>query len=108
MLLSDARGKELGRLKPVPNMLVQFDGELMHRVTPFECSSEELEEGARGRHSPTLNLYLERSRISLVCEHYRLEPALLIRVPEFHLETSRGFGEFFDKALETQGIGNEA
>lgn len=93
LLLSDARGRELGRVKPLPNMLVQFDGELMHRVTPFEGSTEAV---------------LERSRISLVCEHYKLNPALLIRVPEFHLETSRGFGEFFDKALETEGIGNEA
>ncbi|MBS2033733.1 2OG-Fe(II) oxygenase [bacterium] len=93
LLLSDARGQELGRIKPVTNMLVQFDGELMHRVTPFESSGEAV---------------LERSRISLVCEHYRLEPSLLLRVPDFHLETSRQFGEFFDKALETEGIGNEA
>jgi len=92
LLLSDARGKELGRIKPAPNMLVQFDGELMHRVTPFEGAGDAI---------------LERSRISLVCEHYRLESALLIRVPEFHLETSRQFGEFFEKALETEGIGNE-
>lgn len=93
LLLTDSRGREVGRVRPQPNMLVQFDGELLHRVTPFEGASEAI---------------LERSRISLVCEHYRLEPALLIRVPEFHLETSRGFGEFFDKALETEGIGNEA
>lgn len=93
LLLSDGRGRELGRIKPLPNMLVQFDGELMHRVTPFEGAPEAV---------------LDRSRISLVCEHYRLDPALLIRVPEFHLETSRGFGEFFDKALETGGTGNEA
>ncbi|MFN8612849.1 MAG: 2OG-Fe(II) oxygenase [Vulcanimicrobiota bacterium] len=93
LLLSDTRGKELGRVKPVPNMLVQFDGELLHRVTPFEGAAEAV---------------LDRSRISLVCEHYRLEPSLLIRVPDFHLETTREFGEFFDKALETEGTGNEA
>lgn len=93
LLVSDERGRELARVKPSPNLLVQFDGDLLHRVTPFGGAGE---------------AQLDGSRISLVCEHYRLDPALLIRVPEFHLETSRSFGEFFDKALETEGIGNEA
>lgn len=93
LLLSDGRGRELSRVTPLPNMLVQFDGDLMHRVTPFQGSGD---------------ADLQRSRISLVCEHYRLDPALLIRVPDFHLESSRQFGEFFEKALEIEGIGNEA
>lgn len=93
LLLSDARGRELARVSPLSNMLVEFDGDLMHRVAPFQGSGE---------------ADLQRSRISLVCEHYRLAPAQLIRVPDFHLETSRQFHEFFEKALEVEGIGNEA
>jgi hypothetical protein len=91
LLLSDERGRDLGRVKPVPNLLVQFDGELMHQVTPFQGSD---------------NAELDRSRISLVCEHYRLNDTLLTRIPDFHLETSREFGEFFARALEVEGIGD--
>ena len=93
LLLSDERGRQLACVQPVANLLVQFDGELMHQVTPFEggvCAQ------------------LDRSRISLVCEHYRLSDALLMRVPDFHLESSKEFGDFFNMALETDGIGNEA
>jgi len=93
LLLSDGRGRELSRVRPLPNMLVEFDGDLLHRVTPFQGSGD---------------ADLQRSRISLVCEHYRLDPSLLIRVPDFHLESSKAFGEFFEKALEIEGIGNEA
>ena len=89
--LTDSGGRCLGRIQPQPNMVVQFDGHLMHQVTPFqgsECAE------------------LERSRVSLVCEHYRLNDTLLPRVPEFHLESSRNFAEFYDIALETEVSGD--
>ncbi|MBT9582165.1 2OG-Fe(II) oxygenase [bacterium] len=93
LLLSRGDGKELARVTPVPNMVVQFDGELMHQVTPFQGSD---------------CAELDRSRISLVCEHYRLSDTLLTRVPDFHFESSRQFGEFFDRALEVQGFGDNS
>lgn len=91
LLLSDSR-REVGRVKPRNNMLVQFEGSLLHQVTPFEGSRE---------------ADLDRSRISLVCEHYRVSDSLLARVPRFHLESSRSFGDFLELALESEGIGNE-
>jgi len=92
LLLSSSGHKEIARVQPEQNMLVQFDGELMHQVTPFEGSAQ---------------ADLQRSRISLVCEHYVLPDALLARVPDFHLETTRDFQEFLQHALEVEGIGNE-
>lgn len=91
LLLRDAR-RELGRIKPGNNMLVEFEGQLMHQVTPFAGSSE---------------ADLARSRISLVCEHYKLPDSLLIRIPDFHLESSRSFGDFLELALESERSGNE-
>lgn len=93
LVLSDGHGRQLAKVVPLPNMLVQFDGELMHQVTPFEGSQ---------------CAELERSRISLVCEHYHLPDTLLPRVPDFHLETSRQFGEFLDMALEMERTGDNS
>lgn len=93
LVLSDRRSRQLATVVPLPNMLVQFDGELMHQVAPFEGSQ---------------CAELERSRVSLVCEHYHLPDALLARVPDFHLESSRKFGEFLDIALETERSGDNS
>lgn len=86
-------GRQMAEIQPRENLLVQFDGALMHHVVPFE-----------GQGEPDL----ERSRISLVCEHYRLPEELLIRIPEFHLESTRGFQDFLNFALEAQRSGKEA
>jgi hypothetical protein len=85
--------RRLAEVAPENDMLVEFDGSLMHRVTPF-VGSQAAE--------------LDRARVSLVCEQYRLDGALLSRIPRFHLESSRQFAEFFEKALEPEGFGNEA
>lgn len=93
LVLTDGRGKTIGRVQPEGNLLVQFEGDLMHHVEPFHGSDE---------------ADLSRSRISLVCEHYRLGPTLLTRIPAFHLESTRQFEEFLQKELETSERGNEA
>lgn len=91
--LSTLKGRLLESVRPVPNMIVQFDGDLMHQVTPFHGSDD---------------AQLDRARISLVCEHYDLPDNLLSRIPEFHLETSRKFEEFFEKALDLQEMGDNS
>lgn len=63
------------RVRPRVNTLVDFAGWLDHEVTAWEGDPEQ-------------------PRVSLVCEQYRLSPALLSQVPEFHLESTRRFEEF--------------
>lgn len=92
-LLLTAASRLKGKVTPANNLLVEFDGELMHQVTPFVGSPE---------------ADLERSRISLVCECYALSDALLARIPDFHLESSRQFEDFLDLALETEGSGKDS
>lgn len=61
------RGKKhLGRVTPAERMLVRFDGDLTHSVERVETDG---------------------SRMSLVCEQYRLTPGELEKVPEFTIET---------------------
>lgn len=62
-----ARGrKHLGRVTPVEGTLVRFDGDLMHSVERVDT---------------------EGTRMSLVCEQYRLNDEELAEVPEFIVET---------------------
>lgn len=70
------------RFRPEVNALVEFPGWLYHEVKPWSQVGE-------GASSP---------RVSLVCEQYRLSEKQLAHVPEFHLESTRGFGEFLEQA----------
>ncbi len=61
------RGKRhVGRITPVPNLLVHFDGDLTHSIERLDSAGE---------------------RLSLVCEQYQLPPAELAQVPEFAIES---------------------
>ena len=61
------RGKKhLGRITPAENTLVTFDGDLTHSVDRVDTDG---------------------SRMSLVCEQYRLTPEELEKVPEFTIES---------------------
>ena len=62
-----ARGKRvLARVRPLPNLLVGFDGDLTHSIARV---------GGEGR------------RLSLVCEQYALDERELDQVPDYELET---------------------
>lgn len=73
------------RFAPQVNTLVEFPGWLYHEVRPWSHQGR-----ATG------------PRISLVCEQYRLKPALVHRIPEFHLESTRPFAEFLDSCQPGQ------
>jgi hypothetical protein len=61
------RGKKhLGRITPAENTLVTFDGDLTHSVDRMDTDG---------------------SRMSLVCEQYRLTPEELEKVPAFTIES---------------------
>jgi len=65
--------KQLGRITPAQNTLVTFDGDLTHSVDRMETDG---------------------SRMSLVCEQYRLTPDELSQVPEFTIESrARAYGD---------------
>lgn len=68
------------RFSPQTNTLVEFPGWLYHEVKPWSAPS-----APAGPATP---------RVSLVCEQYRLKPALLEQIPEFHLESTRKFSDF--------------
>lgn len=73
------------RFSPQVNSLVEFPGWLYHEVKPWK------QLGWDGRTAAP--------RVSLVCEQYRLAADLLRHVPEFHVETTRGFQGFLDDLL---------
>lgn len=58
--------KHLGRIAPKQNTLVTFEGDLMHSVERVQSAG---------------------SRLSLVCEQYRLTPEELERIPEYAVES---------------------
>ena len=65
-----ARGRRhLGRVTPSERALVTFDGDLTHSVEPVESDG---------------------SRMSLVCEQYRLTDDELEKIPEFTVESRAG------------------
>ncbi len=64
-----ARGKKhLGKITPVENTLVTFQGDLTHSVRRVEGESQS-------------------ARLSLVCEQYRLDPEELESIPECAVES---------------------
>lgn len=71
----------VGWVRPRENMLVHFQGWLRHEVT--------------AAHLPA-----GTSRVSLVCEHYRLDEVLLARVPVFTVRSTRGFDGFLEAELD--------
>lgn len=77
------------RFHPEVNTMVEFPGWLYHEVKPWSGKSR-------------------TPRVSLVCEQYRLKPGLLEQIPDFHLESTRSFSDFFSAdgerdLLETSG-----
>lgn len=72
----------IGKLKrrPEENMLVEFPGWMLHEVTPLSST-----EG-----SPP--------RVSLVLEQYQVSEEMRSGIPDWSLETTRPFSEFFDEA----------
>jgi hypothetical protein len=62
-----ARGKKrLARIRPATNLLIEFQGDLLHSIERVESPGE---------------------RLSLVCEQYALLPEELEHVPRYALET---------------------
>jgi hypothetical protein len=62
-----ARGKKhLARIRPATNLLIEFEGDLLHSIERVESQGE---------------------RLSLVCEQYALPEDELERVPRYALET---------------------
>lgn len=82
------RRRPVATVQPRKNLLLEFQGKLRHEVT------EVLKAGP----DPDL----PQPRISLVCEHYRLPPRLLARVPTFHVRTKRSFEEFLQAELDQE------
>lgn len=74
------------QFQPQVNTVVHFPGWLYHEVKPWSQTGWD---GTGGR-----------PRVSLVCEQYRLSRQLEALVPEFHLETTRGFGEILEQTLQ--------
>lgn len=62
--------RQVGRIVPEVNKLVQFQGDLRHEVTGVA-------QAVTGR------------RLSLVCEQYRLEPETLAEIPTYLIEGRR-------------------
>ena len=63
------RGKRhVGRITPVANLLVHFDGDLTHSIERLDCQG---------------------TRLSLVCEQYQLTAEELAQVPEYAIESRR-------------------
>ena len=76
------------RFRPQVNWMVEFPGWLYHEVTPWKQTGWDGRTGL--------------PRVSLVCEQYRLPPALLPSLPEFHLESTRNFEDFLEAAIEPE------
>lgn len=79
------RRRPVATIQPRKNLLLEFQGKLRHEVTEVLRAGPDPE--------------LPQPRISLVCEHYRLAPHLLARVPAFHVRTKRTFEEFLQAEL---------
>lgn len=75
-LVLTRQGREVGRVKPVPGLLIHFRGDLEHEVTTLKQPTE----------APP--------RMSVVLEQYHLAPEPLARVPEFKLESRAGFSAY--------------
>ncbi|MBW4466951.1 MAG: 2OG-Fe(II) oxygenase [Pegethrix bostrychoides GSE-TBD4-15B] len=65
-LVLQSRQRQVGRLRPQPNLLVLFQGDLTHSISAVAGTG---------------------LRLSLVCEQYRLEEAELEEIPAFTLES---------------------
>lgn len=69
-LVLRAGKREVGRIAPLINKVVRFQGDLVHQVTAVSPETK-------------------GSRISLVCEQYALEPDALSRIPDLAVESRR-------------------
>jgi hypothetical protein len=69
LILRD-RKKQVGQIKPQANLLLYFQGDLTHSVNAVKT---------------------EGSRLSLVCEQYRLEPDQLDDIPVFAVESRASY-----------------
>jgi hypothetical protein len=69
LVLSDG-AREVGRVAPRAGTLLYFGGRLLHHVTAVETRS---------------------TRLSLVCEQYKLPPDALARIPAFELQPGVGY-----------------
>lgn len=65
-LVLRSRKRQIGQIRPEPNTLLFFQGDLTHSVNPVT--------------SPGI-------RLSLVCEQYSLDEAQLREIPEFQMES---------------------
>lgn len=70
--------RSVGRIRPVPRMLVHFRGDLQHEVATLEAAGD-----------GTL-------RASAVLEQYHLAPAPLSRVPALHIQSKAGFAAYLE------------
>lgn len=68
--------------EPRPNLLVEFLGFLRHEVTEVQGQDD------------------LPSRVSLVCEQYRVPPRILEAVPSFAVKSRRGFDDFMREAMQ--------
>lgn len=65
-LVLQSRQRQVGRIRPRPNLLLLFQGDLTHSINPVSSTGK---------------------RLSLVCEQYDLEADELEEIPEFTLES---------------------
>lgn len=65
-LVLRSQKRQVGQIRPQPNTLLFFQGDLTHSVNPVTSAG---------------------ARLSLVCEQYNLDEAELREIPEFRLES---------------------
>jgi hypothetical protein len=86
-------------VRPRPNLLVEFRGDLRHEVVPFTQKAPH--PTAHPSNSGT-------RRVSLVCEQYILPVELLKRIPVHQLNSQCDFELFLENELQIGTIGNDA
>jgi hypothetical protein len=77
--------RPVGRIRPVPRMLVHFRGDLQHEVAELESEQE------------------GSLRASAVLEQYHLAPAPLARVPALHVQSKAGFAAYLEDRKRAGG-----
>lgn len=79
-LLNPLNNVLITEIEPVENKLVFFNGNLKHEVTEIE----------------SIDSKEHRSRISLVCEQYKLNRSQLSKIPDFTVKSSIPFHNFLE------------